>query len=1029
MQARRLLVPLFAVAVFSTSCAGLTGPDAAGPLPPPVDDTINTEAAFPDDGLARLIVTPIAGAPEAQTAGDPNDPASSTSDPVTTGDGPIPTTGADPVPMDPSRLLTPGMVAAMPPGAVLEARDGKVGYIDTDGEFVEFDQSLQPVPAAPSPDAEPVVEIEALYGNPYIDQLAANSAVENVIVVGDGTFGIETSDPSVIDSSKFSVVEDVPFAVTEDPYERYQWHLENDGTNLNSVTSIAQVDDADLDIAPTLGRADGRGVVVAVIDTGVDFSNPDLENSSWSNLGEVCGNGVDDDANGFVDDCIGWDFAHNDAQPYNQGGNAHGTHVAGIITANRDGRGVVGVAPDARIMDLNVAYANGSMSGAAITAAIRYAVDNGADIINMSLGTNPGASASGMGGMLSAIDYAAANDVLVVVAAGNSNVDLGSLAVYPASFDRPNMIVVGASAPDDSRASFSNYNANIVDLYAPGVHILSTMPGDNYQFMSGTSQASPATAALAALVMETTPGANVAQVIDQVVSTVDSVDALSTSAARGRANAASALGVGDAPPLPTEVDVSVAGLVGADNDVSARVVITTPAEAFDEDHRWELSLITSTNEGAYAVVEHPFVLDGLETATGLTGAVVLGSSATEAVEVSTQLPDGQYSFVIEAVPTADGASRLGDAFVTTFQVGEGVVSIDNGSSSPTTAPGSSAPTTSAPTNGSPTTVPGAGNSPTTVPPSDGNNGGGGSGTPTTTNQGGSPSTSTGPVAEPGTPVTTAPITTAPITVAPPVPTTAAPGTPSTTAPAGGGNDGGGNDGGSGGRDGGSGGGGTPSPTTPPPTMPNAPAPVPPNVGDDSATDGEWSISSISPQAGYVDNANSVTIRGTFPATSYVWFGEQPGQVVHQTDDLIVVRTPLRSTSGVVDVSLRITGAGTVLSVPNAYAYVPWGDEVPADGGNTGGDTGSGNTGGGDTDGSNTDGTTGGGNNGGDTGGDGGSDNTGDDGAGDEQTNRRPRMVVGSAVELGSGLMGAAISPNPAANTPVCSTDPCTAVRR
>jgi hypothetical protein len=201
-------------------------------------------------------------------------------------------------------------------------------------------------------------------------------------------------------------------------------------------------------------------------------------------------------------------------------------------------------------------------------------------------------------------------------------------------------------------------------------------------------------------------------------------------------------------------------------------------------------------------------------------------------------------------------------------------------------------------------------------------------------------------------------------------------------------------------------------------MPTALAPVPPGIGDDFASNGEWEISSISPQAGYVDNANSVTIRGSFPTSAYVWFGGQPGQVVYQTEELITVRTPLRSAEGVVDVSLRATGAGTVLTVPGAFAFVAWGSAPPIVGspGREG------------TNGDSTNGG-GGGSNDGESGGDSGSGDAGNGSGAQTSGDRRPRMTVGSAVDLPSGLRGAAITPNPAANTTVCSTDPCRAIRR
>ena len=1043
--------------MFSTSCAALS-PTAAGAAPPPVDDTINTGAAFPDDGLTRLILTPIAGGPDAPTTAADGE-ATVTADQAA---------GAPAVGGDPSRLVTPELVAAMPPGASLEARDGQVGYVDEDGSFVAFDTTATPAPAPPAsvstsedvPVEDELVETEPLYGNPYIDALAADPAVESITVIGDGTFGVTLSDPSVIDPRVFSVAEDVPLGITVEQYEPYQWALENDGTNLDQVQQIEQTEDADLDALPTVGRADGKGIVIAVIDSGVDFSHPDLVNSAWNNLGEKCGNGIDDDENGFVDDCSGWDFAYNDSSPFNQGADSHGTHVAGIITANRDGNGIVGIAPNARIMDLNVGAGSGdgmSISGASVTAAIRYAADNGADIINMSLGSQPGTPEESVAAMGAAIDYAAAKGVLVVVAAGNNNVDLASLPVYPASFNRPNMLVVGASTPTDTRADFSNFNASIVDVYAPGVLMLSTVPGPDYLFMSGTSQASPATAAVAALVMQTNPEASLDLVMQAVTSTIDHSDALSTSAVSGRINAANAIGEGEAPPIPTELQVAVTGLTSPSNEVSATVEIVTPPDVFDEEYGWELSLLHTTDDGVYAIIEHPFLVDGVETATGLNGAVQLAGAGVESVAVGTNLPAGRYSFVIEAVPTADANFRLGEAFVATFEIAG-----DDFDGTP------------------PTTAPVATDGPTTTT-NDGGDDGSTGGQPTTTQAGtggdanGSPTTSAAGSDAPANSSTTAPSAGAdgPTGTSPdsasPTPTSPGSATPgdgvTTTAPAGAGNGGAststtapGSTATSPGSPTTEGGAGSTSTTAPGSTSPdnndsgsttptpNTPAPVPDGIGSGVAKKGAWESTSVAPQAGYVNTASTVTIRGNFPSASYVWFGDQPGQVVYQNRESITVRTPLRANPGVVDITIQKSRNGVVLRIPDAFAFVavdsgsgdPDTDDDSGNGGTGSGDTGAGDgssdsgNGGSDDNGSSTDsGTNDGGTGGGGTS-DGGSG--GDDGAGsgDDNSNssqRRARMTVGTGVDLGNGLRGASVTPNLAANTPVCSTDPCAATRR
>ncbi len=1021
MKARCLTTMVCSAALFASGCATTATVASAAP---PIDDTINTEAVFPDDGLSHVIVTPIVGLPEDDVGSGAAAPASAAS---------VETPGGD-EPLDPSDFLTPEMVADVPPGVPLGVRDGEIGYVDENGQFVPL---TVPVPTttvtteavAPDPPASDLVEVAMSYGNPFIDQLAADPAVVGITVIGDGTFGVSVSDLSVIDPQIFAIVPDVPFGVTVDQYEGFQWALENDGTSLQTVTAIEQVDDADLDVASTLERADGSGVVVAVIDSGVDFAHGDLTNSAWSNLGEVCGNGTDDDGNGYVDDCTGWDFANNDPAPFNEGADSHGTHVSGIITANRDGRGIAGIAPDVRVMDLNVAKrttSGDSITGASVTAAIRYAVDNGADIINLSLGSQPGTSAASVAPMGAAIDYAASNGVVVVVAAGNHGIDLASLPVYPASFNRPNMIVVGASSPSDTRASFSNYGAGIVDVYAPGELILSTVPGDDFRFMSGTSQASPAVAATVALVMQTVPEATVAEVIDTVVSSVDRSDGLSTSVSSGRVNTASAIGADGAAPIPTELEVRVSGISGPSNAVNATVEIVTPPAVFDEDYRWELSLVHTNDNGAYAIVDHPFLIDGEVVVTSAIGAVELAAADATSVAVGTTLPAGRYSFIIEAVALADSEFRLGDAFVTTFEIpGDPETPVDT--TPPTTAP-LPAPSADEVDDGSATTLPRTASD------------GGGTGSGGTDESGDS---SDGGAASPSTTVraSDAPASTDAATSPKPVGDDAS--SSGSTGPSSGTVDA---DGGSTGSDPGSSeptspssstesspGTTSPSESEPVPSnaIPKTPAPVPDGLGSGTAQKGEWEATSVSPQAGYVTVANTVVIRGTFPSDTYVWFGDQPGQVVHQNRSEITVRTPLRAAAGVVDITLQKSPTGVVLRIPDAYAFVSLDDAMPdADSGTNSGTTDSGaatSPGSGSNDsGSNDAGAPDSGST--DSGGESGTDG-GDPESGIDVSDRRARMTVGAAVDLPNGLRGGSVIMNPASGTTVCSTDPCVSVRR
>lgn len=258
----------------------------------------------------------------------------------------------------------------------------------------------------------------------------------------------------------------------------------------------------------------GSGVVVAVIDSGVDYTHPDLAANMWVNTDEVAGNGIDDDANGFVDDVRGWDFAYDDANPMDD--HYHGTHVAGTVAAvANNGVGVAGVAFNAKIMAVKGLDSMGYGGYADLAAAVIYATDNGADVINASWGGSFSDAT-----LSNAVAYAQSHGVVFVAAAGNS--DLNAAGFYPVSY--PGVIAVAASDSGDNRATFSNWGSRI-DVAAPGVSIYSTFPGASYNYLSGTSMASPHVAGVAALVLSKNPSLSVVQVRDVLRAAVDDIGA------------------------------------------------------------------------------------------------------------------------------------------------------------------------------------------------------------------------------------------------------------------------------------------------------------------------------------------------------------------------------------------------------------------------------------------------------------------------------------------------------------------------
>ncbi len=258
----------------------------------------------------------------------------------------------------------------------------------------------------------------------------------------------------------------------------------------------------------------GEGIVVAVIDTGVDYNHSDLDDNIWVNSGEIAGNGLDDDSNGYVDDFRGWDFVDGDNDSMDLA--SHGTHVAGTIAAENNDFGVTGVAYDALIMPVRVFDADGYGSWSDIAAGITYAAANGADVINLSLG----GGTSIVDEVAVAVEYAAGLGSVVVMASGN---EYASQPGFPANLANEWGIAVGAVDSTKTLADFSNDAGSIPLDYvvAPGVNIWSTTPGDAYEYLSGTSMATPHVAGVAALIFSANPNLTANEVENIITATAD----------------------------------------------------------------------------------------------------------------------------------------------------------------------------------------------------------------------------------------------------------------------------------------------------------------------------------------------------------------------------------------------------------------------------------------------------------------------------------------------------------------------------
>lgn len=272
-------------------------------------------------------------------------------------------------------------------------------------------------------------------------------------------------------------------------------------------------------------------MVIATIDSGLQLTHEDLASQRWLNAAEVPGNNLDYDLNGYVDDVNGWHFFQRwNGSTYAPDENAnvaddygHGTHVAGIIAAAYNGTGVVGVAPGVRVMPVKVIDQFGNATYSDIAAGIVYAVDNGARIINLSLGGEVDSPV-----LQEPIEYARLHDVLVIAATGNS----GGSVLYPAAYD--SVLAVAATDISDHVAAFSNYGPE-VDLAAPGVDIYSTWcrpnilaatcDGSYYFTKSGTSMAAPHVSGAAALVWSRWPNFPANLIAQQLRYTADDIEA------------------------------------------------------------------------------------------------------------------------------------------------------------------------------------------------------------------------------------------------------------------------------------------------------------------------------------------------------------------------------------------------------------------------------------------------------------------------------------------------------------------------
>lgn len=345
--------------------------------------------------------------------------------------------------------------------------------------------------------------------------------------------------------------------VPNDPQFGNQWGFQNTGQLIQGQVGTPG---ADISLTQAWDTTIGsRNVVVAVIDTGVDLTHPDLIPNLWTNPGEIAGNGIDDDGNGYVDDVHGYDFADNDSSPQDDSPNIfhHGTTVAGAIgAAGNNNLGVTGVAWNVSIMALKIANRFGVLTTAAIVAAHDYATmmitQFGVNVVasNNSYGAFQQAfyanAPAGISAERDAIQNFVNAGATFVASAGNSSFDNDNpnFTNFPSSYNIPGIISVAATDNRDQLSGFSSFGAQTVELAAPGTDILTTTEGGGYDFVSGTSYASPIVAGAVALLKTVKPNASAVEIREALFNSVDALPSLQGRVrSGGRLNVARAIQV------------------------------------------------------------------------------------------------------------------------------------------------------------------------------------------------------------------------------------------------------------------------------------------------------------------------------------------------------------------------------------------------------------------------------------------------------------------------------------------------------
>ncbi|WP_108944614.1 S8 family serine peptidase [Shewanella halifaxensis] len=520
--------------------------------------------------------------------------------------------------------------------------------------------------------------------------LRAGSDVEQAIKIISRHPAVKYAEPNYVIKA---------IGTPDDPDFVSLWGLHNTGQDGGTA-------DADIDAVEAWDVTTGdSSVIVGVIDTGVDYSHPDLQANMWVNPNEIPGNGIDDDGNGVVDDIHGFNANDNSGDPMD--GNGHGTHVAGTIGASgNNGVGVVGVNWDVSIIGCQFLDASGSGSTEGAIACIDYMTDlkvnHGVDI---KLTNNSWGGGGFSQALKDSIESGGDAGILFVAAAGNSAVDNDANPHYPSSYDSDAVMSIASTDRNDAMSSFSQWGLTSVDMGAPGSAILSTTPGNTYSTFSGTSMATPHIAGAAALVWSINPALTPVEMKQLLMNSGDAnADLTGKTVAGSRLNVANALDLADPEPgyrfsvtpasqtieagSATSYDYSVGSVAGWDGTVALSVAVspalagvTLSSNSVMAGESFSLDVAT---DAAAAWGDYTITVTGDDGTTVKSKSVALSvlpqgiQDFTYSNTDSVSIPDNDPAGIVSTIDVADDVQVFGvnaDVDISHTWIGDLVVTL------------------------------------------------------------------------------------------------------------------------------------------------------------------------------------------------------------------------------------------------------------------------------------------------------------------------------------------------------------------